>query len=130
MKSILKEYLRGLKERKELDSLLPSLLSTMGLNVITEPSIGTTQHGVDCYAVGRMPDESDSNVYLLTIKSGDLSKTNWDNGEQAVRASLNEILDAYLKNRILEEHKKLHIKVCICFGGDIKENILTRSSLN
>lgn len=128
MKSILKEYLRGLKERKELDSLLPSLLSTMGLNVITEPSIGTTQHGVDCYAVGRMPDESDSNVYLLTIKSGDLSRTNWDNGDQAVRASLNEILDVYVKDRILEEHKKLHIKVCICFGGDIKENILSNVS--
>ena len=125
MKSILKDYLRSLKERKELDALLPNLLSTIGLNVITKPSIGTTQHGVDCYAVGKMPSDEEDNIYLLTIKSGDLSRNNWDIGEQAARASLNEILDVYIRNRILEEHKKLHIKICICIGGDIKENILS-----
>ena len=125
MKSILKDYLRSLKERKELDALLPNLLSIIGLNVITKPSIGTTQHGVDCYAVGKMPSDEEDNIYLLTIKSGDLSRNNWDIGEQSARASLNEILDAYIRNRILEEHKKLHIKICICIGGDIKENILS-----
>lgn len=34
MKLILKQYLASLKERAELDAILPDLLSSMGMNVL------------------------------------------------------------------------------------------------
>lgn len=52
MKLILKQYLSSLKEREELDALLPDLLSQMGLNVFSRPGRGTRQDGVDVAAFG------------------------------------------------------------------------------
>ena len=47
MKLILKQYLSSLKERGELDAILPDLLSQLGLNVFSRPGRGTRQDGVD-----------------------------------------------------------------------------------
>lgn len=52
MKLIIKEYLSSLKERDELDAVLPDLLSQLGLNVYSRPARGTRQDGVDVGAVG------------------------------------------------------------------------------
>ena len=125
MKKILRQYLSNLRERDELDAILPDLLSELGFNVLSTPSRGTRQAGVDVTAVG--PDEDDGGcqkLFLFTIKSGDLKRDNWDDGTpQAVRQSLNEILDSYIKNRILREHQDLEIVICLCIGGKIKENV-------
>lgn len=43
MKLIIKEYLASLKERDELDAVLPDLLSQLGLNVYSRPARGTRQ---------------------------------------------------------------------------------------
>ena len=40
MKLIIREYLAGLRERDELDALLPDLLSQMGLDVFSKPAVG------------------------------------------------------------------------------------------
>ena len=37
MKLILRQYLANLRERNELDAILPDLLSQMGMNVISRP---------------------------------------------------------------------------------------------
>lgn len=71
MKLIIKEYLASLNERDQLDAILPDLLSQMGLNIISRPSIGTRQYGVDIAAVGKLGNEPEK-VYLLSVKSGDL----------------------------------------------------------
>ncbi|MEI8704845.1 hypothetical protein [Pseudoalteromonas sp. B62] len=52
MKLIIREYLANLKERKELDALLPDLLSQMGLDVFSKPDVGGRQYGVDVAAFG------------------------------------------------------------------------------
>ena len=62
MNLILKEYLNSLKERNELDTLLPNLLSQMGLNVFSTPSMGTAQKGVDVAAVGKIDRSPISNI--------------------------------------------------------------------
>lgn len=125
MKLILRQYLSDLSERDELDAVLPDLLSELGFNVLSTPSRGTRQSGVDVTAVG--PDEDDAGrqkLFLFTIKSGDLKRHNWDDGTpQAVRQSLNEILDSYIKNRILNNHQDLEIIICLCIGGEIKEDV-------
>jgi hypothetical protein len=51
MKLIIKDYLASLKERNELDALLPTLLSQMGLTILSAPSIGNRQYGVDISAL-------------------------------------------------------------------------------
>jgi len=123
MKLILKEYLRSLKERNELDALLPDLLTEMGMIVTSLPQRGTRQNGVDIMAVGKKSKQDDT-VFLFSVKDGDLNRTHW-NGEsdQALRPSIEEIFDVYIPNRIPEEHKNKKIVICLCFGGNILEQV-------
>jgi hypothetical protein len=103
MKLIIKQYLASLKERQELDALLPDLLSQMGLNVFSRPGRGTKQEGVDVAAVGAIGDGSEK-VYLFSVKAGDLTRSSWDGDSvQALRPSLNEILDTYITTRLPHE---------------------------
>lgn len=123
MKLIIKEYLSSLRERDELDVILPDLLSQLGLNVYSRPGRGTRQYGVDVGAVGSLSGGPEK-VYLFSIKPGDLTRTDWaNNSAQSLRPSLNEILDAYIPNRIPAEHRGKDIVICICLGGDVQEQI-------
>jgi len=123
MKLIIKQYLASLRERDELDAVLPDILSQMGLNVYSLPGKGTRQDGVDVAAVGSIDGNSEK-VYLFSIKAGDLTRNFWDGDAlQSLRPSLNEILDAYIPNRLPNEHKDKEIVICLCFGGDIKEQV-------
>jgi hypothetical protein len=119
MKPIIREYLASLRERGELDAILPDLLSERGFTVFSRPSRGTRQFGVDVAAVG--PPEDDR-VYLFSVKRGDLTRSEW-NGEsnQALRPSLDEIFDAYIPNHLPPEHSGKRIVVCPCFGGEVTE---------
>ena len=47
---VIAEYLRTLKERNELDRLLPDLLVEMGYVPISRPQTGNRQFGVDIAA--------------------------------------------------------------------------------
>lgn len=124
MKLIIREYLNGLKERKELDALLPELLLQMGFNVLTKPMIGVRQDGVDIPAVGKLDDDSQESLWLFTVKSGNLDRKNWDGGnDQDVRPSVNEIIDVYIPAKIASEHKNLPIKIIVCVGGEVAENV-------
>lgn len=122
MKLIIREYLSSLRERGELDAILPDLLSQMGLNVYSRPARGTRQDGVDVGAVGSL-NGGPEKVYLFTIKPGDLTRPSWDSEVQSVRPSLNEILDAYIPTRLPNEHRDKEIVICICCGGDILEPV-------
>ena len=123
MKLILQHYLASLKERDELDAILPDLLSQLGLNVFSKPGRGTRQDGVDVAAVGRLNGEEEK-VYLFSIKAGDLTRSNW-NGDtsQSLRSSLKEITDSYIPHRLPSQHKGKPIVICLCFGGVVKEPV-------
>lgn len=123
MKLILKEYLSSLRERSELDAILPDLLSQLGLNVYSRPGRGTRQDGVDVGAVGSL-DGGPEKVYLFSIKPGDLTRKDWDgDAVQSLRPSLNEIIDAYIPNRLPAEHRGKNIVICIGIGGDVQETV-------
>ena len=77
MKLILKQYLASLKERSELDAVLPDLLSNMGMNVFISPTRGVKEYGVDVAAVGRMNGEEEK-VFLFSVKSGNLTRETWN----------------------------------------------------
>jgi hypothetical protein len=126
MKLIIRQYLAGLRERNELDAVLPDLLSQMGLTVYSRPGRGTRQDGVDVGAVGSI-DGGPEKVYVFSIKSGDLSRKEWDGDTvQSLRPSLNEIIDAYIPNRLPPEHKDKEVVICPTFGGDVQEQVRTQ----
>lgn len=122
MKLLIKEFLGSLKERGELDAVLPDLLSEMGLHVYSRPAIGVRQNGVDLAAVG-IDDDGTKKVFLFTVKAGKLGRADWNGSLQAVRPSLDEILDSYIPRRIPKQYSDLPVSVCICVGGDIDQNV-------
>ena len=122
MKLIFLEYLASLKERDELDVIMPDLLSEIGFTVFSRPAVGTKQHGVDVAAVGPGPG-GERTLFLISIKPGDLRRTGWDVGAQSLRTSLNQILDVYLENHIPKRYADLPIVIVLCLGGDLHEDI-------
>ncbi len=123
MKLIIKEYLSLLKESKELDSLIPELLLAMGHEVISKPQVGVRQNGVDVASIG-LDEDGEKKVFLFTIKEGDFGRNDWDNGTlQAVRPSLNEIIDSYIPKKLSEDNKLLVKKIILATGGDKKQEI-------
>jgi len=124
MKLVVTHYLRSLRERDELDAILPDLLAESGFEVLTRPRRGTRQAGVDVAAVGPNPERDGArSLFLFTIKSGDLTREHWDTGQQAVRPSLNEVLDDYIPNRIPPHLTDLPIVICVCMGGEMREDV-------
>jgi hypothetical protein len=119
---VIRQYLASLRERGELDAVLPDLLSQMGLTVFSRPRRGTRQDGVDVGAVGSIDGGAES-VYLFSIKAGDLTRAEWDGEAQALRPSLNAIVGPYIRNRLPVEHRDKPIVVCVCLGGDVREEV-------
>jgi hypothetical protein len=123
MKMLFRSYLSSLRERDELDAILPDLLSELGYLVFSRPGRGTSQAGVDIAALG--PGASgERKLYLFTIKRGDITRENWnDPTPQSLRASLDSIVDNYIQNRIPHRFRQLKIVVCMVFGGDMQEQV-------
>jgi hypothetical protein len=122
MKLLLSDYVGSLKERGELDAILPDLLSELGFHVISRPAIGVAQRGVDVAAVGK-DDDGVRKLFLFSVKAGDLTRSEWDNGVQALRPSLNEILDEYIPNRIPPQYKQLKVVICLVVGGIVQQAV-------
>lgn len=123
MKLIIKEYLSLLKESKELDSLIPELLLAMGHEVISRAKIGVRQYGVDVASVG-IDEDGIKKVFLFTIKEGHLGRNDWNGGSsQAVKPSLDEILDDYIPTHLEEDYGKLVKKVVVATSGDLQQNV-------
>lgn len=117
MKLIVKEYVKSLTERDELDRLVPDVLSQAGLHVFSEPRVMGRQHGVDVAAFGRLDGDSVDKVYLLSIKPGDLKRDSWNAGVNALRPSLDEIVDSYIGHMLPKEYSGHPIVICLCIGG-------------
>lgn len=122
MKLLIRDYLASLKEREELDAILPDLLSELGFTVYSRPRRGTLQHGVDIAAVGE-DEDGERKIFLFSVKQGDLNRQDWDGTPQALRSSLNEIRDVYIRNRVPAKYKALKIVICLAFGGDVHEQV-------
>lgn len=122
MRFILSEYILLLKEDGELDTLITDLLVGMKITPISKPQRGR-QHGVDIAAVGIDPDDSKNKVFLIAVKQKNLSRSNWDSGINAVRPSLNEIVDTYIPTMLDKRYKKLPIKIVVATNGEILQNV-------
>ncbi|WP_422005391.1 hypothetical protein [Roseivirga pacifica] len=81
------------------------------------------QDGVDIAAVGVDPEDNVKKVFLFVVKQGDISRATWDDGQNSVRASLNEVFDVYLNTRIQTKHKNLPIKIVVSTNGYLSQNV-------
>lgn len=126
MKLVFKQYVAALRERDELDVVLPDLLSELGYNVISRPGKGTDQAGVDVLAVGPATVSGEKKLYAFTIKKGDLTRNDWDQTNQSLVSSISDIIFNYFPSRVPPEFKNLEKVICICFGGDIQEPMRAR----
>ncbi|MBM3552238.1 MAG: chemotaxis protein [Alphaproteobacteria bacterium] len=122
MKLLFRSYLASLREREELDAILPDLLSELGFHVYSRPQRGTAQAGVDIAAVGK-DEDGERKLFLFSVKQGDLTRQSWDGTPQALRSSLNEILDSYVPTKIPKRYQDLKILICLVFGGDMQEQV-------
>ena len=127
MKQLIRVYLSSLRERGELDAILPDMLSEIGFIVTSRPSVGTRQYGVDMVAVG-VDRDGVKKLFLFSIKAGDLTRENWDGGPNSLRQSLDEIRDVYIGSHVPPEHADLAIVICLCIGGEIRENVRSNVS--
>jgi hypothetical protein len=116
MKLILNNYIASLKEDKELDSLIQDILRQFDIEIVFQPRRGR-QYGVDIYAVGKDPIDEMKKVFLVTVKKGNLDRNNWQGSNQAIRQTLEEIVDVFIRNNLLPEHKNLPIKIIVAHNG-------------
>ena len=123
MKVLISQYIKTLKERNELDILLPNLLLSMNIVPLFTTQTGTRQYGVDISAIGKDPEDGIKKIFLFVIKQKDLGRMEWDTGINSIRPSLNEIFDVYIKNHLLPEHKDLPKKIILSTSGDMKEEL-------
>ncbi|ETT57076.1 hypothetical protein C173_32246 [Paenibacillus sp. FSL R7-277] len=123
MRLIIREYLSMLRESEELDALIPDLLISMDIQPIFKPQRGVRQYGVDQSAIGIDPDDQKEKLFLFVIKQKDIDRYNWDNGPQAVRPSLNEILDVYMRTMLDDRQRDLPKKIIVCTNGDMKQDV-------
>ncbi len=124
MNFILREYLSLLKESGELEELIFDLLLTMGVIPKSKPKRGVRQYGVDIAATGIDTKDNIKKLFLFLIKKGDFTRSTWDGNVQAIRPSMNEIFDVYLKTHIESVDKDLPISIILVFNGDIEQNAL------
>jgi hypothetical protein len=94
----------------------------MGYVPVSKPQTGVRQYGVDLPIVGKSPEDGVDELVLLTIKRGDLGRNDWDVGAQAVRPSLIEILDVYLRTHVEPSHQGLRKKIILATTGEMKQD--------
>ncbi len=122
MKLELKIFLAALKERRELDAILPDLLSAMDYDVIAKPGIGVRQFGVDIAAVGN-DEDGVRKLFVFVVKEGNLNRSNWDTGQTAVRQSVQEVRDFYLRSCVPAEYGDLPAVICMTVGGEVDQSL-------
>lgn len=105
-----------LKEKDELDYLLCDLLLQKGYVIDSIPKTGNRQYGVDIQAHSR------TELLYFVVKQGNIDRRIWDSDPNAVRQSIDEIIDVHL-SLFLNSKKKTTIIVTA--NGIMEESVRT-----
>jgi hypothetical protein len=124
MKILVRDYLETLRERDELDSAIVNLLLAMDFRILEVPARGQPEHGLDIAALGSIGEEGPT-LYLIQVKQGNITRRVWDtNSPNAVRPSLNELIDHKESfRRLAAPMEPRQIKVILAHNGYIDRNI-------
>jgi hypothetical protein len=122
LRLLLEDFLGLMREEGELDVFLPLLMSAMGHEVVYRAQKGTRQYGVDIASVG-IDDDGTQKLFLWLVKCGDIGRQDWDTGPQAIRQSINDVGDTYLRSHIAPQHKRLRKKLLVVTNGDFNASL-------
>ena len=117
---ILTHYLASLRERNELDALLPELLKAMGHSVHSRAQTGVPQAGVDLLST-QVDAEGVEEVFLWILKFGDLGRGDLHSGQQAVEPSVHEAVNEYVRNRLAADLVGKPVRVVVVSNGVLKQ---------
>jgi hypothetical protein len=117
---VLSHYLAGLRERDELDALLPELLRAMGHSVLSRPQVGANQAGVDIVST-HTNAAGEKEVFLYVVKFGDLGREDFYGGKQAVDPSVREAANDFIRNRLPAPLKELKKRIALVTNGTLKQ---------
>jgi len=123
---LVRDYLASLKEREELDAILPDLLRAMGFQIVKLAFRGEVEHGVDIAAIGQ--EDGDTALYLIQVKAGNIDARMWDSGPNAIRPTLNNLLDVPFEDLSQPRLQQLRRKAILAHNGHLREN--TRERFN
>lgn len=121
---VLQNYIGSLKERNELDALLPELLIAMGHSVLSRPQTGVPQAGVDILS-SYTDSDGNEELYLFIIKFGDIRREDLFTGQQAIEPSAREACTDFARNRLTEGQRSLPKRVVVVSSGVVKQEAAT-----
>jgi hypothetical protein len=121
MRFLIQDYLALLRERGELDAILPDLLRAMGFQVVKLAFRGEVEHGVDLAAYSS--EGNTGTLLLIQVKAGDIDQQLWDSGPNSIRATLNNLLDVPFEDLTQPRLQKAHKKVILAHNGTLRENV-------
>lgn len=119
---LVEEYLSTMKEDGELDKFLPELLTAMGHVILSSPQKGVRQSGGDLVSRGK-DEDGIAKIFIWVIKCGDIDRAAWSSGEQAVRPTLESVVDVFLSSNLSPSARKLPKKVCIVTNGKVRQEV-------
>jgi len=119
---VLSHYLAGLRERDELDALLPELLMAMGHSVLSRPQLGVAQAGVDVVSTMEN-DKGVLEVFLFVIKFGDIGREDFYGGKQSIDSSVREAANDFVRNRLTEPLRDLRKRIVLLTNGVVKQEV-------
>lgn len=117
---VLTHYLATLRERNELDALLPELLVAMGHNVLSRAQVGVPQGGVDVLSSLAAPDGPEE-AFLFIIKFGDIGREDLYAGAQSIQPSVREASTEYVQNRLPANLRDGRKRLVVLSNGEWKQ---------
>ena len=117
---VLSHYLACLKERNELDVLLPDLLRAMGHSVLSRPQIGVAQGGVDVLSTCR-DGNGEAEVFLFIVKFGNIGRSDFYANDQSISPSVRQAVANYVRTRLERRLQALPKRFVLVTNGVLKE---------
>lgn len=118
---VLSHYLSGLRERDELDALLPELLQAMGHSVHSRAQIGVNQGGVDVMST-KEDAQGQTEVFLFIIKFGNVNRNDFYGTQQAISPSIRQAYTEYVRNRLPQPLQGLKKRIVLVSNGVLKQD--------
>ncbi len=121
MNFIIREYISILKEDGELDSLLADLFFEQGFTIKYKPEKGR-QYGVDILAENKEKGKTTA-IKIITVKRGNINRNSWDGNSNAVKQSIEDIIDTYIPTHLTKKEQELPITITLATNGTISQNL-------
>jgi len=116
---ILQQYLADMRERDELDLLLPELLVAMGHTVLSRPQRGSRQAGVDC--LSEIRTAHGRAAYLFIIKQGDVDRKEFFASPNGIEPSVREAKTDYIRTRLPQHFEQARKHIILVSNGRMTE---------